>query len=75
VKLGEILYSTDVGKSPNCVGSSINDDEWGVIKITAIQIHIPTLDKQKRIVGKVNQLMIFCDELEKNIKQSKQDSE
>lgn len=36
---------------------------------------LPPLNEQKRIVEKVDQLMALCDELEKNIEQSKNDSE
>jgi type I restriction enzyme S subunit len=36
---------------------------------------LPPLNEQKRIVEKVDQLMDLCDELEKNIEQSKKDSE
>lgn len=36
---------------------------------------LPPLNEQKRIVEKVDQLMALCDELEKNIEQSKKDSE
>jgi len=38
-------------------------------------IPLPPLNEQKRIVEKVDQLMDLCDELEKNIEQSKKDSE
>ena len=37
VRLGEILASTDAGKSPQCEDRSRSDNEWGVIKTTAIQ--------------------------------------
>ncbi len=36
---------------------------------------LPPLNEQKRIVEKVDQLMALCDELEKNIEQSKKDCE
>lgn len=36
---------------------------------------LPPLNEQKRIVQKVDQLMALCNELEKNIEQSKKDSE
>lgn len=38
-------------------------------------IPLPPLNEQKRIVEKVDQLMALCDELEKNIEESKKDSE
>lgn len=37
VRLGEILTSTDAGKSPQCEDRSRSGNEWGVIKTTAIQ--------------------------------------
>ena len=37
VRLGYILHSTDAGKSPDCIATSVQGDEWGVIKTTAIQ--------------------------------------
>lgn len=36
---------------------------------------LPPFEEQKRIVEKVDQLMALCDELEKNIEESKKDSE
>ncbi|NWK71143.1 restriction endonuclease subunit S [Bacillus paramycoides] len=37
VWLGDILHSTDAGKSPKCIDRPAKEDEWGVIKTTAIQ--------------------------------------
>ncbi|MBH0358173.1 restriction endonuclease subunit S [Bacillus toyonensis] len=37
VRLGDIIYSTDAGKSPKCIDESVEGDKWGVIKTTAIQ--------------------------------------
>lgn len=36
-RLGEIIYDTEGGKSPNCLHEPAKDDEWGVIKTTAVQ--------------------------------------
>lgn len=36
-RLGEVIYDTEGGKSPNCLHQPVVNDEWGVIKTTAIQ--------------------------------------
>lgn len=36
-RLGEIIYDTEGGKSPNCKNVPATGDEWGVIKTTAVQ--------------------------------------
>jgi len=36
-RLGEIIYGTDSGKSPNCQNEPVKDNQWGVIKTTAVQ--------------------------------------
>ncbi len=36
-RLGEIIYDTEGGKSPNCLHEPAKDNEWGVIKTTAVQ--------------------------------------
>jgi type I restriction enzyme, S subunit len=36
-RLGEIIFSTEGGKSPNCLHRPANSNEWGVIKTTAVQ--------------------------------------
>jgi len=37
-RLGEISWYFDAGKSPNCEKRPANNDEWGVITTTAIQL-------------------------------------
>lgn len=36
-RLGKIIYDTEGGKSPNCLHEPAKDNEWGVIKTTAVQ--------------------------------------
>jgi len=36
-RLGQIIYDTEGGKSPNCLHEPAKDNEWGVIKTTAVQ--------------------------------------
>lgn len=52
VRLGDLLHSTDAGKSPNCKDQPANDiDEWGVIKTTAIQKN-SFIEDQNKILPK-----------------------
>ncbi|MBD8109678.1 restriction endonuclease subunit S [Priestia megaterium] len=41
-------------------------------KIKNLVIPLPPLNEQKRIIEKVNQLILLCDELERNLQESKQ---
>ncbi|MET3407116.1 type I restriction enzyme S subunit [Priestia aryabhattai] len=50
--------------------ASINQNQ-----IRNILVPIPPLNEQKRIIQKIDQLMALCDKLERNIEQSKQESE
>ncbi|MBO6496766.1 MAG: restriction endonuclease subunit S [Roseivirga sp.] len=36
-RLGELIYDTEGGKSPNCQNVPAEGDQWGVIKTTAVQ--------------------------------------
>lgn len=36
-RLGETIYDTDSGKSPNCLNQPVIENQWGVIKTTAVQ--------------------------------------
>lgn len=37
VKIGNLAWYLDAGKSPNCIKENVKNDEWGVITTTAIQ--------------------------------------
>lgn len=39
IRLGQLAFYLDAGKSPNCEKRSVKEDEWGVITTTAIQIN------------------------------------
>jgi type I restriction enzyme S subunit len=52
-----------------------NQGNIGADAIKKLIFPLPPLNEQKRIVEKLNELMALCDELEKNIEQSKLESE
>lgn len=62
----DIIMSTQVG---------ISREGLSIAKLSEFLIPIPPLGELKRIVEKVRQLMSLCDELEKSIEGSKQQSE
>ncbi|MBU3811129.1 MAG: restriction endonuclease subunit S, partial [Candidatus Niameybacter stercoravium] len=37
VRIGNLAWYLDAGKSPNCIKENVKNDEWGVITTTAIQ--------------------------------------
>lgn len=61
------IFETETGTA--------NQGNIGAASISNLLFPVPPLNEQKRIVEKVNHLMTLCDELEKNIEQSKKDSE
>lgn len=48
-RLGELIYDTEGGKSPNCQNVPAEGDQWGVIKTTAVQEMI-FLEKENKIL-------------------------
>ncbi|MGE6619088.1 restriction endonuclease subunit S [Bacillus mycoides] len=61
------IFKTETGTA--------NQGNIGVNAIRNLIFPLPPLSEQKRIVEKVEQLMILCDELEANIEKSKHESE
>lgn len=59
----------------NILGRGTSQGNLNLSLIRNFVIPVPPLAEQKRIVEKVDQLMSLCDELEKNIEQSKKDCE
>jgi type I restriction enzyme S subunit len=50
-RLGEIIYNTEGGKSPNCLHVPAQGNEWGVIKTTAIQ-EMLFLENENKVLPK-----------------------
>lgn len=72
----EYMLNSPLGKKQSEENTQGIGNKNLVIKcIKNFIVPLPPLNEQKRIVEKVDQLMTLCDELEKNIEQSKKDSE
>ncbi len=72
----EYMLNSPLGKKQSEENTQGIGNKNLVIKcIKNFIVPLPPLNEQKRIVEKVDQLMDLCDELEKNIEQSKKDSE
>lgn len=72
----EYMLNSPLGKKQSEENTQGIGNKNLVIKcIKNFIVPLPPLNEQKRIVEKVDQLMALCDELEKNIEQSKKDSE
>jgi type I restriction enzyme S subunit len=50
-RLGEIIYDTEGGKSPNCLNERAKPNEWGVIKTTAVQ-EMQFLENENKVLPK-----------------------
>ena len=50
-RLGEIIYDTEGGKSPNCLHEQTHGNEWGVIKTTAVQ-EMAFLENENKVLPK-----------------------
>ncbi|GAE88942.1 restriction endonuclease subunit S [Acetivibrio straminisolvens] len=80
-KFLDMKYIQNFIKSPlffKQVNSSVSGTAYNaltIIKIKNLIFPLPPLNEQKRIVEKVDHLMDLCDKLEKNIEESKKDSE
>ena len=66
-----IMKSPYIDKIVNSITHGMNMPRLGTKNALELLIPLPPINEQKRIVEKVDQLMALCDELEKNIEQSK----
>ncbi|WP_052090964.1 restriction endonuclease subunit S [Desulfosporosinus sp. HMP52] len=65
-----------VGKAlKNTYGVGVSQGNLNVNQVRKYVIPLPPYSEQKRIVEKVDKLMILCDNLEKTVVQSRQESE
>ena len=55
--------------------TGFNSPNIGFSKFSETLLPLPPLSEQKRIVEKVDRLMAYCDELEKKVKENKENSE
>jgi type I restriction enzyme S subunit len=50
-RLGDIIFDTEGGKSPNCLKEPAKENEWGVIKTTAVQ-EMVFLENENKVLPK-----------------------
>ena len=57
------------------VGGHTHTNKLNLADLPGLSFPLPPLPEQKRIVEKVDKLMSYCDELEKQVKENQENSE